>query len=47
MPREKIFLSMSGASSAYTEAGPPERMMAEGAMREISSAEMSHGTISE
>ena len=33
--------SMDGASSAYTEAGPPERMSAEAFISRISSAEMS------
>ncbi len=39
--------SMCGAPSAYTEAGPPERMIAAGARRATSSAVMSNGTISE
>ena len=39
--------STRGASSALTEAGPPDRMMAEGAISRTSSAVMSHGTISE
>ena len=38
---------MDGASSAYTLAGPPDRMMAAGASSRTSSAVMSHGTISE
>lgn len=38
---------MEGASSAYTDAGPPDRMMAAGAMARTSSAVMSQGTISE
>ena len=37
---------MCGAPSAYTLAGPPERMSAAGARRATSSAEMSNGTIS-
>ena len=39
--------STRGASSALTEAGPPDRMMAAGAISCTSSAVMSHGTISE
>ncbi len=39
--------SMVGASSAYTLAGPPEKMMAAGANVRTSSAVTSHGTISE
>ena len=38
---------MDGASSAYTLAGPPDRMMAAGASAATSEAVMSHGTISE
>ncbi len=36
-----------GAPSAYTEAGPPDRMMALGWRASISSAGMVDGTISE
>ena len=35
---------MEGASSAYTDAGPPDRMMAAGASSLTSSAVMSHAT---
>ncbi len=36
-----------GAPCAYTEAGPPDRMMADGLRRSISSVLIVHGTISE
>ena len=39
--------STVGASSAYTDAGPPDKIRAAGAISRTSSAEMSHGTISE
>ena len=47
MSSSKMPGSMDGASSAYTLAGPPDRMMAAGASSRTSSAVMSHGTISE
>ncbi len=39
--------STSGASSAYTLAGPPDSMIAAGAIACTSAAVTSHGTISE
>ena len=42
-PGSKMAGSMDGASSAYTEAGPPERMSAEAFISRISSADMSQG----
>ena len=38
---------MCGAPGAYTEAGPPERIMADGFIAASASALMSQGTISE
>src|SRR6478672_8940053 len=47
MPSPKIFASILGAPSAYTDAGPPERISATGLRRLISSALARYETSSE
>ena len=45
-PASKSAPSRRGASSAYTEEGPPERMIAAGFLASISATGMVLGTIS-
>lgn len=45
-PASKISRSRRGAPSAYTEDGPPERMIAFGLLASISATGMVDGTIS-
>jgi len=47
MPSSKMPVSTFGAPSAYTEAGPPERITAYGFRRATSAAEIVCGTSSE
>jgi len=47
MPSSKIFVSIFGAPSTYTDAGPPERISAIGFLRRISSTVDRCETISE
>ena len=47
VPLVNIDGSIDGAPSAYTEDGPPERMIALGPLASISATGMSWGTISE
>ena len=46
-PASKSAGSVPGASSAYTEAGPPERMIAAGSLASMSFTLIVCGTISE
>ncbi len=45
-PASKIARSRDGAPSAYTDEGPPERMIARGFFASISATGMVDGTIS-
>jgi hypothetical protein len=47
IPAWKIAPSMVGAPGAYTDEGPPERMIAAGFLASISPTGMSCGTTSE
>ena len=46
-PEEKIARSTGGAPSAYTDDGPPERIIAAGLRASISATGIECGTISE